>query len=276
MELKSWIFCRYGSPTAIIHPKTSPNIDKSTFKCTHCNKIDPTNLDIPQFQSNDSWYDQETMRNRGFEPWTFKSCLGNHHFDSKKTSIAIVAEIKIEANVAEKVSALVAATDYGAITSAILDQSGTFHSINFQTPLQALTNAIVAPTVPNLPPRVFDCVAFVHLHKHQRTKLTSHALQCVFVGYALHKRDIDVTILQLNKCILQWILCFMKIRCIFHLSRTSGSTIRKFRLSIMIIISLRRMNRTIELVNQEAGELDMNGQQFGSKMSSPKYQTNRH
>ncbi|KAL6316670.1 hypothetical protein AAG906_019583 [Vitis piasezkii] len=54
MELKSWIFCRYGSPTAIIHPKTNPNIDKSTFKCTHCNKIDPTNLDIPQFQSNDS------------------------------------------------------------------------------------------------------------------------------------------------------------------------------------------------------------------------------
>ncbi|RVX08193.1 Retrovirus-related Pol polyprotein from transposon TNT 1-94 [Vitis vinifera] len=45
-----------------------------------------------------------------------------------------------------------------------------------------------APTVPNLPPRVFGCVAFVHLHKHQRTKLTSHALQCVFVGYALHKK----------------------------------------------------------------------------------------
>ena len=59
MELKSWIFCRYGSPTAIIHPKTSPNVDKSTFKYTHCNKVDPTNLDIPQFQSNDSWYDQE-------------------------------------------------------------------------------------------------------------------------------------------------------------------------------------------------------------------------
>ncbi|RVW18940.1 Retrovirus-related Pol polyprotein from transposon TNT 1-94 [Vitis vinifera] len=61
-------------------------------------------------------------------------------------------------------------------------------SINFQTPLQALTNAVVAPTVPNLPPRVFGCVAFVHLHKHQRTKLTSHALQCVFIGYALHKK----------------------------------------------------------------------------------------
>ncbi|RVX07665.1 hypothetical protein CK203_021856 [Vitis vinifera] len=93
MELKSWIFCRYGSPTTIIHPKTSPNIDKSTFKCTHCDKIDPTNLDIPQFQSNDSC-DQRKK-------------------DSKKTSIAIVAEIKTEANVAEKASALVAATDHG-------------------------------------------------------------------------------------------------------------------------------------------------------------------
>ncbi|KAL6321643.1 hypothetical protein AAG906_025475 [Vitis piasezkii] len=96
MELKSWIFCRYGSP-AIIHLKTSPNIDKSTFKCTHFNKIDPTNLDIHQFQSNDSWYDQENNE----EPR-----------DSKKTSIATVAEIKTEANVAKKASALVA-TDHG-------------------------------------------------------------------------------------------------------------------------------------------------------------------
>ena len=59
MELKSWIFCCYGNPTAINHSKTSPNIDKLTFKCTHCNKTDPTSLDIPQFQSNDSWYEQE-------------------------------------------------------------------------------------------------------------------------------------------------------------------------------------------------------------------------
>ena len=57
MELKSWIFYLYGSPTAINHPKTSPNIDKSTFKCTHYNKTGPTSLDIPQFQSNDSLYD---------------------------------------------------------------------------------------------------------------------------------------------------------------------------------------------------------------------------
>ena len=92
-----------------------------------------------------------------------------------------------------------------AITStAYLINRVPSNSINFQTPLQALTNAVVAPTIPNLPPRVFGCVAFMHLHKHQRTKLTSRALQCVFVGYALYKRDIDVTILQLDECLLQW------------------------------------------------------------------------
>ncbi|RVW14558.1 hypothetical protein CK203_083882 [Vitis vinifera] len=125
MELKSWIFCRYGSPTAINHPKTSPNIDKSTFKCTHCNKTDPTIWISHNFKATTLGMTRKTMRNRGFEPWTFRSCLGYQHFvindnnrdqrkkDSKKTSIATVAEIKTEANVAEKASALVAATDHG-------------------------------------------------------------------------------------------------------------------------------------------------------------------
>ena len=65
------------------------------------------------------------MRNREFEPWTFRSCLGYQYFvindhnrdqrkkDSKKTLTATISEIKTEANVAEKASALVAATDHG-------------------------------------------------------------------------------------------------------------------------------------------------------------------
>ena len=68
---------------------------------------------------------KKKMRNRGFKPWTFRSCLDYHNFvindnncdqrkkDSKKTSIATVAEIKTKTNVAEKASALVAATNYG-------------------------------------------------------------------------------------------------------------------------------------------------------------------
>ncbi|KAL6316801.1 hypothetical protein AAG906_021101 [Vitis piasezkii] len=71
---------------------------------------------------------RKIMRNRGFEPWTFRSCLGYQHFvindnnrdqrkkDSKKTSIATIAEIKIEANVAEKASALVV-MDHGVVPS---------------------------------------------------------------------------------------------------------------------------------------------------------------
>ena len=39
-----------------------------------------------------------------------------------------------------------------------------------------------------LPPRIFGCVSFVHLHKNQRTKLDPCAVRCLFLGYALHKK----------------------------------------------------------------------------------------
>ena len=61
-------------------------------------------------------------------------------------------------------------------------------TINFQTPSQALVEAIVAPAVPNLSPHIFGCVAFVHLHKHQRNKLSPRALRCVFLGYATYQK----------------------------------------------------------------------------------------
>ncbi|RVW68299.1 Retrovirus-related Pol polyprotein from transposon TNT 1-94 [Vitis vinifera] len=266
------------------HSQTDPNIDKSTFKCTHYNKTSHTKSCCFEIVGYPNWWDHNRDQQKK---------------DSKKTSTAAVTEIKIEANVVEKASVLVAATDYGdrshpldlphkklfpqpmdiqtrqtigcgikqgklyyldlqskdsnklrqalmadgsegekkkmtwlclmktkdevnllfqkfhkmietqynakgeAITSAAyLINRVSSSSINFQTPLQVLTNAVVAPTVPNLPLRVFGCVAFVHLHKHQCTKLTSRVLQCVFVGYALHKKGYDVTILQLDERLL--------------------------------------------------------------------------
>ena len=114
---------------------------------------------------------KKTMRNRGFEPWTFRSCLGYHHFviidnnrdqrnkDSKKTSIAIVAEIKTKANVAEKASALVAATDHGGkflntftlvINSAWIIDSGATNHMTFDSrqvsPLRPFSQKIVSTT----------------------------------------------------------------------------------------------------------------------------------
>ena len=61
-------------------------------------------------------------------------------------------------------------------------------TINYRTPSQALIEAIIAPVGPNLPPHVFGCVAFVHLHKRQRNKLTPRALRCVFLGYAAYQK----------------------------------------------------------------------------------------
>ncbi|RVW62724.1 Retrovirus-related Pol polyprotein from transposon RE1 [Vitis vinifera] len=122
-----------------------------------------------------------------------------------------------------------------AITStAYLINRVPSSSINFQTPLQALTNVIAAPTIPNLPPRVLD---------------------------------IDVTILQLNECLLQWMWCFMKIRCIFSSeSELPGEYHKEIQtLDYDYHIFEEDEYGQSELVNQEAGELDMSGQQFGSE-----------
>ena len=61
-------------------------------------------------------------------------------------------------------------------------------SLQFQTPFDVLHNTVSAPTILNMSPKVFGCVAFVHLHKPKRNKLEPHALRCVFVGYALHQK----------------------------------------------------------------------------------------
>ena len=44
------------------------------------------------------------------------------------------------------------------------------------------------PAILILPPRVFGCIAYVHLHKNQRTKLDPCACRCLFLGYAFHQK----------------------------------------------------------------------------------------
>ncbi|RVW83369.1 Retrovirus-related Pol polyprotein from transposon TNT 1-94 [Vitis vinifera] len=140
-------------------------------------------------------------------------------------------------------------------------------SINFQTPLQALTNAVVAPTFPNLPPHVFGCVAFVHLHKHQRTKLTSHALQCVFVGYALHKKGYRCYHPPTQQMYITMDVVFHEDSMYFSSeSELQGEYHKEIQtLDYDYHISKENESGQSELVNQEAGELDMSGQQFGSE-----------
>ena len=178
-------------------------------------------------------------------------------------------------------------------------------SIDFQTPLQALTNVVVAPTITNLPPRVFGYVAFVHLHKQQHTKLTSRALQCVFVGYALHKKEYRCYHPPIRRMFVTMDVVFhedsMYFSYEFELQEEYQKEIQT--LDYDYHISEEDESGQFELVNQEAGELDMSGttlepssndhpkakevieegrdstiepsEQFGSKVPSLKYQTNR-
>lgn len=60
--------------------------------------------------------------------------------------------------------------------------------LEFKTPLQTLSTFVPLPTIQMLPPRVFGCVAFVHLHKNQRTKLDPCVVRCLFLGYGAHQK----------------------------------------------------------------------------------------
>ena len=53
----------------------------------------------------------------------------------------------------------------------------------FQTPRQKPQLLVSAPTFPNLEPRVFCCIAYVHIPNQSRGKLDPCVVWCVFVWY---------------------------------------------------------------------------------------------
>ena len=60
--------------------------------------------------------------------------------------------------------------------------------LDFKTPLQVLSQHVTLPSLLLIKPCVFGCVAFVHLHKNQRTKLEPCAVRCIFLGYGTNKK----------------------------------------------------------------------------------------
>ena len=61
--------------------------------------------------------------------------------------------------------------------------------LNNQSPIAALSVFYPDFNVScTLSPKVFGCVAFVHVHAHQRGKLDPRALKCIFVGYSNTKK----------------------------------------------------------------------------------------
>ena len=71
-----------------------------------------------------------------------------------------------------------------AVRSAVYLINRTPSSVlNFRRPLDVLSDHCILPSIVSLPPHIFGCVIYVHLHPHQRTKLEEQTLKCVFVGY---------------------------------------------------------------------------------------------
>ncbi|CAL8988820.1 unnamed protein product [Prunus brigantina] len=56
---------------------------------------------------------------------------------------------------------------WAVVSASYLINRIPYSILNFQTPLQTLHHHIQTPLIPNLEPRIFGCVVFVHLHDHQ-------------------------------------------------------------------------------------------------------------
>ena len=78
--------------------------------------------------------------------------------------------------------------DHAVASAVYLINRMPSNVLNFQTPLQVLSSHVPISSVLNLPPKIFGCVAFVHIQKHQRSKLEPCAERCVFVGYGQNQK----------------------------------------------------------------------------------------
>ncbi|KAI5335133.1 hypothetical protein L3X38_025266 [Prunus dulcis] len=73
---------------------------------------------------------------------------------------------------------------HGVLAAAYLINRTPSRVLDFKTPLDILCAHTPPLSVSKLPPKVFGCVAYVHVYSHQRSKLDPCALRCVFIGYS--------------------------------------------------------------------------------------------
>ncbi|CAL2254352.1 unnamed protein product [Prunus armeniaca] len=56
--------------------------------------------------------------------------------------------------------------------------------LDFKTPHDVFGDYVFLVSVSKLPPKVFGCVAYVHVYSYQRSKLDPCAMRCVCIGYS--------------------------------------------------------------------------------------------
>ena len=95
------------------------------------------------------------------------------------------------------------------LTAAYLINRMPTRIFNFQSPLNVFTEFYpTAKVFTSLPPKFFGCIAFVHVHTQNRSKLDPRALKCVFHGYLLLKNATNVMIYCLKNSSSQWMSHF--------------------------------------------------------------------
>ena len=62
-----------------------------------------------------------------------------------------------------------------------------------------------------LPLKIFNCVAFVHVHNHHCSKLDPQALKCVFVGHSPTQKGYHCFNPKIKKVLLLWKSHFSKL-----------------------------------------------------------------
>ncbi|BBG97367.1 ABC-2 type transporter family protein [Prunus dulcis] len=113
--------------------------------------------------------------------------------------------------------------------------------LTFKTPLQVLAQHRPLPSVLVLTPRIFGCVAFVHLHKNQRSKLDPCALRCVFVGYATHQKGYRCYHPPTQRTYVTLDVTFLESELFFH-DPSSNSTLQgEIRISHLQTIQNNKM-----------------------------------
>ncbi|KAI5341512.1 hypothetical protein L3X38_020786 [Prunus dulcis] len=73
---------------------------------------------------------------------------------------------------------------HGVLAAAYLINYTPSRVLDFKTPLDVLCAHTSSISVSKLPPKVFECVTYVHVYSHQRSKLDPCALRCLFIGYS--------------------------------------------------------------------------------------------
>ncbi|CAL9017403.1 unnamed protein product [Prunus brigantina] len=79
---------------------------------------------------------------------------------------------------------------HAVLSAAYLINRTPSRVLDFKTPHDVFGDHVSPVSVSKLPPKVFGCVAYVHVYSHQRSKLDPCAARCVFIGYSSTRKVI--------------------------------------------------------------------------------------